>query len=250
MQVAWGAPADSGAGVGNGHPLLGYEVSLILLGESGGNIEVRSEAVGTGNVEFVDLVKGARYQVRVRAQNDALDQSGFGAAAVAAGVCADGVTRAGVCDAEGLVAVSVPDAPTTLEASVAGSGVVGVSYGVPMDTGDGTSAFPVLEYSLEWEGRAVGESEVSAGGTVELGATVFAWETPLLPAGMGVSVDMRARNGAGWSAETPLVEIEVVVSPSAPTFFETARAFLEITASWESPAETGKVQLVEKQPAF
>ena len=64
---------------------MGYEVSLVLL-ESGETVDVRSEAVATGSVEFFDLFKGSRYQVRVRAHNDALDQGGFGVSAVAAGV--------------------------------------------------------------------------------------------------------------------------------------------------------------------
>ena len=242
MRVEWGAPTDSGAGEGKGHPLVGYEVSLILLGESDVVVLVRSEAVGTRQTEMTGLARGSRYQVKVRAQNDALDDGGFGASAVASGVCADGVSRAGVCDLEGLVASGAPVAPSSLELLASGSGVVGVSYGVPTDAGDRTSTFLVLGYSLEWEGRALGSNTLSAGGTVELGSNVSAWETPSLPAGMTIRARVRAHNVAGIGSWTDFLSRGVMIIPDAPTFVSVGSGSvpsLYLGLHWAIPANTG-----------
>ena len=238
MRVAWSPPDDTGGGAAAAHPLMGYEVTLVQLGETEAVVLTRSEAPGTRQSEFTGLVRGTAYQVQVRAQNDALDDSGYGPAAVAAGQCADGVSRAGVCDAAGLVASGAASAPTGLELRVAGSGVIGVSFGVPGDTGDGTSTFPVLGYELEWEGRALGSGTVSAGGTVELGSGELEWSTTTLTGGIVVSVRVRARNAAGLGVKSQ-ESLTTVVLPSPASSFSTDRDLLDIKVTFTAPRETG-----------
>ena len=84
--------------------------------------------------------------MNVTAHNDALD-GGASPPATATGRCSDAVPRASICDATGLVAVSVPGAPPPPVLSVAGSGVVGVELGVVEDTGDWVRGFPLLGYA-------------------------------------------------------------------------------------------------------
>ena len=48
--------------------------------------------------------------------------------------------------------------PPTLD--VAGSGVVGVSFGPPPDTGGGATDFPLEGFQLQWEGRSLDSDEV------------------------------------------------------------------------------------------
>ena len=246
MRVAWSPPDDTGGGAAAAHPLMGYEVTLVQLGETEAVVLTRSEAPGTRQSEFTGLVRGTAYQVQVRAQNDALDDSGYGPAAVAAGQCADGVSRAGVCDAAGLVASGAASAPTGLELRVAGSGVIGVSFGVPGDTGDGTSTFPVLGYELEWEGRALGSGTVSAGGTVELGSGELEWQTPgSLQSGMRVSVRVRARNVAGDGAWSLQLAKAAVIYPDAPIFVTAGSGSIE-TCPVSTEGGTRRVQLVRE----
>jgi len=163
LKLVWFAPIDIV------HPLSSYLVAIgrQWMNNVYGSIVVQTTAGSPNQPESLkytslahgqvieSLQKGIRYFAHVRARNEAIQSSdefehGFGPWSPSTGRCSDGIARPSICGNLGIVAVDVPSTPQPLLFKPVGDGIVLVRWKVPEDTGNGSSAYPLIRYELQF----------------------------------------------------------------------------------------------------
>ena len=242
LKLTWAAPTDFGIGVGRAYPLRGYQI-VFQTAAGPPNLTISDSIVFT-LLDFEKVVerlrKGIRYFAHVRVQNEAIEgpdqfEPGFGQWTAAMGQCVDGKARSKICGHSGLVVVDAPTAPMSFGLKPVGDGVLLTSWSPPLDAGNGSSAYPLIRYELQFADDASFSSNIEI---VHISRRALDHRAPF-DIGAVKFARIRAVNDANASAWSSPRSADVLLLPSVPRNVTIANKNMSILIQYTAPRETG-----------
>jgi hypothetical protein len=242
LKLSWAAPADFGAGDGRVYPLRGYQI-VFQTAAGPPNLTSTNSIV----FELLDfqtkveqLQKGVLYFAHVRVQNEAIEvpgqfEPGFGPWTAATGQCADGTARSTICGRPGLLVIGSPTVPMSFSLKPVGDGLLLGSWSQPVDSGNGSSSYPLIRYELQFADDDAFTSNVE---TVYVFGDVLEHRTRH-EIGVVKFTRIRAVNDVNTSAWSIQRSAQVLLLPSVPQNVTIANRNMSILLEYAAPIQTG-----------
>ena len=246
MNASWAAPNNRGVGFGIEYPHLSYSVVIQTTGiapdMSASSSIILSVPGHMTHASFSNLSKGLKYYAFVRAHNDAAQypneiDSGYGPWALALAHCIDGMERPTVCNGSGVVAIELPAIPPGFRLRPIGDGMLIASWNSPLDTGDGTSTYPLLRYQVQFADNDQFSNAVTF--SVIRRDTFYRTGPGQFQVGSLKFSRVQAVNDAGFGAWSSPQSATVLLAPGTPKNLSAINANLSIHIIFERPSNTG-----------
>eukprot|EP00961_Rhodomonas_salina_P018114 243566-Rhodomonas_salina.1 len=240
LQLDWAAPLDLGLGAGQSYPLDSFQYSIYFqknANQSAGDLF----SVSASSTELVldRLVKGTTYYISVRAQNDALQNGGYGDwYNHSAGDCSIAAVNAGPATC-GILVVDFPSAPQSVTFEQNGNLAIQAVWSRPADTGPGDSTYSLNSYQVQ---------VVDSVGTIAYDSSLAETVLNVTVGGLTVAeyyrVQIRGINHAGNGDWSTFVSSIALLLPAPPSTVVTAwtkvlASGAVITVSFPLSTQTG-----------